>query len=47
LKNNFVGNAREQLLIGIAKEKLLSLEEIQEIAKTSGIEVNLSSLVKL
>ncbi|XP_031564619.1 U8 snoRNA-decapping enzyme-like [Actinia tenebrosa] len=41
LKNNFVGCARQQLLIGIAREELLSIEETQEVAKCCGIEVDL------
>ncbi|XP_020904194.1 U8 snoRNA-decapping enzyme [Exaiptasia diaphana] len=42
LRNNFVGNAREQLLIGIAKENLLTSQEIHEAIAKSGVDIDFS-----
>ena len=39
LQHNFVGNAREQLLIGLEHENLLSVDEIKEAILCSGIEI--------
>ncbi len=44
LRNNFIGNAREQLLVGLKHEGLLSKEQIDEaVARCSQLE-NESSL---
>ncbi|KAK3724960.1 hypothetical protein QZH41_017170 [Actinostola sp. cb2023] len=42
LKHNFVGNAREQLVIGITKQNLLTSDELQEAIARSGVEVDFS-----
>ena len=36
LENNFIGNARDQLIIGLHNEKLLSNEEMNEVLKIVG-----------